>query len=121
MFRLLRKHTRTVVWWGTSVEILSGIARFDREGSLTRDMTNAVLARFARLRQGWDEVAPSERLRRLAEAIPARYNLRTGDAFQLAAALVWCNEYPRGRSFICFDQGLAQAAEAAGFDVLAQP
>jgi hypothetical protein len=44
--------------------------------------------------------------------------LRALDSFQLAAALVWCKEMPRGRQFVCCDVRLAEAATKAGFDVL---
>jgi hypothetical protein len=37
---------------------------------------------------------------------------------QLAASLVWCEQRPSRRSFICGDQRLAKAAESAGFSVL---
>ena len=43
--------------------------------------------------------------------------LRAADAFQLAAALVWCKERPNRRLFVSFDNALADAAEAEGFDV----
>jgi len=37
------------------------------------------------------------------------------DSFQLAAALVWCQEKPRRRPFVTADERLAKAAEKAGF------
>jgi hypothetical protein len=37
---------------------------------------------------------------------------------QLAAALVWCNERPRRRVMVCFDERLAAAAEQAGFTLI---
>lgn len=110
-----------VVWWGTSVEIVSAFCRLSREGTIPRDGLQPLLARFAELRQVWVEVLPSEQLRRLAEVMPEKHSLRAGDAFQLAAALVWCNEQPRYRPFVCFDRRLAKAAEEAGFAVLSQP
>lgn len=44
--------------------------------------------------------------------------LRSADAFQLAAALVWCANRPRNRTFITMDDKLALAAEEAGFSLL---
>jgi hypothetical protein len=41
--------------------------------------------------------------------------LKALDAFQLAAALLWRNEKPRGRVFVCDDTDLAKAATKAGF------
>jgi hypothetical protein len=44
--------------------------------------------------------------------------LRAADSLQLAASLVWCEQRPSKRNFICGDQQLAKAAESAGFSVL---
>jgi predicted nucleic acid-binding protein len=105
------------VWWGTTVEIRSAVARFAREGALTQKGTAQALVRLEALRVRWDEVEPSEPVRRLAEAFPESRGLRAGDALQLAAALVWCKERPSHRPFVSFDNALADAAEAEGFDV----
>jgi predicted nucleic acid-binding protein len=77
-------------------------------------------ARLAVLRRAWVEVLPTERVRSLAEVLPEQYDLRAGDAFQLAAAAVWCRERPRNRSFVCYDRRLALAAERMGFQVITQ-
>ena len=47
-----------------------------------------------------------------------KYVLRTADAFQLGAAMVYCRDQPRERWFVCFDQRLRAAAHAAGFTLL---
>jgi predicted nucleic acid-binding protein len=73
---------------------------------------------LARIRRTWVEIPADLEVRETAERLPARYGLKTGDALQLAAALVWCHGFPRGRSFVCGDHLLAQAAENAGFTVL---
>lgn len=65
----------------------------------------------------WDEIVPGEHLRGLAESFPERFGLRAGDAFQLAAALVWCGEQPRRRPFITLDERLGRAAVGLGFSV----
>jgi len=41
--------------------------------------------------------------------------LRAADAFQLAAALVACEERPAGFSFLTGDERLGEAAENEGF------
>jgi hypothetical protein len=46
------------------------------------------------------------------------YPLRTGDALQLAAALISCNKNPRRRIFVCFDDRLAAVAEDVGFKAI---
>ena len=112
-----RSHPRLVVWWGATVEIRSAIARLEREKVLTSKGVAQSLARLGALRELWDEVEPGDAVRRLAEGIPETRALRVADAFQLAAALVWCRERPSRRPFICFDNALADAAEAEGFAV----
>jgi hypothetical protein len=82
-----------------------------------RGLRQAV-ARLEVQREAWVEVLPSGRVREIAEGLPEQYGLRALDSFQLAAALVWCREQPRGRLFVCCDVRLADAATKAGFDVL---
>jgi predicted nucleic acid-binding protein len=65
----------------------------------------------------WEEAAPTERVRELAETLTQRYAIRSADALQLAAALVWSGERPRQRPFVCFDRWLAEAAEREGLQI----
>jgi len=119
--RLVAEHRRIVVWWGTAVEIRSALARLQREKTVTRNGLAQALERFNVLRRSWSEVLPTERLRNLAEILPERHGVRAHDAFQLAAALIWCNEKPRRRPFVCLDRKLAASAEAVGFSVNPRP
>jgi uncharacterized protein len=48
----------------------------------------------------------------------ATHALRAAEALQVAAALTWCDESPRGERFVCLDERLKQAARREGFDVL---
>ena len=97
------------------MEIHGAFFRMQREGRMkSADMENA-LKLFADFRLHWREIQPVERVRELAEDSCRRYDIRSADALQLAAALVWCNEKPRERNFICFDNRLLNAARAAGF------
>ena len=43
--------------------------------------------------------------------------LRAADAFQLAAALVWCRERTAGAGFVCLDGRLREAVAREGFEV----
>jgi predicted nucleic acid-binding protein len=116
--KLLREVGRMVVWWGTPVEARSAFARLMREGSLTDGERTRAMKLLDQLRPSWDEIQPSERVRDIAENLPDRHGVRTLDAMQLAAALVWCRERPNRRPFICFDDRLTSAAAAVGFSVL---
>ena len=115
--RGLFRHFKKPVWWATPVEIRSALVRLKQDGDLTEDQGRDAIRKWEMLELTVREVIPTEQVRGLARAIPGRYQLRTLDSFQLAAALVWCQEQPRRRPFICFDDRLANAAESAGFVV----
>lgn len=115
--RLLAGGSPMVVWWGATVEVMSAFARLEASGELRAEGWDRALGKLSELRETWVEVAPSERVRALAEALPRRYGLRALDALQLAAALVWCAERPHGRRLVCLDRRLAGAAREAGFTV----
>lgn len=112
-----RRFGHIVVWWGTTVEVQSAIAKRVREKLLNTGDAEQSLARFRVLRTRWTEVEPQERIRRDAEEFPSRFQLRTGDSFQLAAALAWCSNRPKNRPFVSFDNDLADAAQEIGFDL----
>jgi hypothetical protein len=69
------------------------------------------------MRRSWHEIITGDKMRLIAEDLPDTYGLRALDSFQLAAALVWCKEKPKGRLFICDDERLIEAAIKAGFTV----
>jgi predicted nucleic acid-binding protein len=115
--RLLRQYT-PVVWWGTGVEVVSAICRGGRQGLLPAHYQEVANHRLAVLRESWREIQPTNLLRDLAEACLDRHELRAADAFQLGAALVWCNEKPRNRAFLCRDLRLQAAARAEGFSII---
>ena len=112
----LRKYPKIVVWWGTSVEINSGLARLKRDGDLTEKETVKASRLWEKLKKTCRIVSPVERVVELANDLPENYGLRALDSFQLAAALVWCQEKPRRRPFITADERLAKAAEKVGFN-----
>jgi predicted nucleic acid-binding protein len=67
------------------------------------------------MRSDWLEIDPSEPLREQAERLVDRFPLKAADAQQLAAALVWCLNRPKGRVFISGDSQLLDAAGQLGF------
>jgi predicted nucleic acid-binding protein len=111
----LRKYPKIVVWWGTSVEVNSGLARLKRGGHLTEKEVVKSLKLWEKLKKNSRIVSPVERVLEIANDLPENYGLRALDSFQLAAALVWCQEKPRHRPFITTDERLAESAEKAGF------
>ncbi|MDQ3062912.1 MAG: type II toxin-antitoxin system VapC family toxin [Acidobacteriota bacterium] len=111
-----RKYPKIVIWWGTSVEINSGLARLKRDGDLTDKEATKALRLWEKIYKSSRIVEPVERVVEIANTLPDAYELRAFDSFQLAAALVWCQEKPRRRPFITADERLAKAAEKAGFN-----
>ena len=107
-----------VIWWGTPVEVHSSINRLRREEFLREGVSVQAINGWQTFYLRSRKIRPDERLLRLAVSIPAAYDIRAMDAFQLAAALVWCSERPRKRPFICADARLGEAANDAGFEVL---
>jgi len=115
--RSLYKTYEIVVWWATPVEISSALARLTRMGQL--DGKDLVQARklAADLADVWWVMQPTEAIRVRAASLVERHDLRAGDALQLAAALEWCDNRPRGRAFLTADRRLREAALLSGFDV----
>jgi predicted nucleic acid-binding protein len=112
-----RKYRRVVVWWGTLIESHTAVGRLAREGLLSEKMRSQAVSLLSRLRSSWLEVQPTEDVRQLAISLGDKHALRGADLVQLASGLVWCNNQPRRRPFVCFDDGLANAATLAGFEV----
>ena len=73
---------------------------------------------LSRLAAEWTEIQPGNRLREGAERALLLHPLRAADSLQLAAALVWANDRPSGRPFVCLDARLREAALKEGFNVL---
>jgi hypothetical protein len=62
-------------------------------------------------------IPPADSVKESAFAQLDRFPLKASDALQLAAALIWCKQKPRGRWFVCNERQLLAAATAAGFEV----
>ena len=66
----------------------------------------------------WSEVQPGERLRQRAERLIRTHPLRTVDALQLSAALIWAEESPKDQVIVCLDHNLREAARKEGFTII---
>jgi predicted nucleic acid-binding protein len=106
-----------VVWYGTEAEIESALNRRRREGSLSREEEQKARTRLEMLLKTWVEVQPTATVRNRALRLLRTHPLRAADAFQLAAALMVCEEQTRGFTFLTGDQRLQEAAEAEGFSI----
>ena len=107
-----------VVWWGTRTECISALMRQVREGNLTPSDERAARQVLYALMQAWIEIQPGEALRSTAERLLAVHPLRTADAFQLAAAILWRQELPTEQSFVSLDHRLCAVGYREGFTVL---
>jgi uncharacterized protein len=107
-----------VVWWATTVEIHSAIARLHRSGELDDAGRQAARNRLSVLSRGWREVLPSDKLRDQAGVLLDTYSLRAGDSLQLASAMIWCQQRPARRRFVSSDLRLCEAAAQAGFAIV---
>ncbi len=115
---LLRSDPAVVLWWASPVECQSAIYRRYRDGALPEPSLTGALTRLQTLVLYVDFIVPSNRVRERAGRVLAAHPLRAGDALQLAAALVWCEEAPQGDSFVCLDDRLREAARREGFTIL---
>jgi predicted nucleic acid-binding protein len=116
----LRRFT-PVVWWGSLIEVHSAICRLHRDKEITDLNKEGAVARLRLLGRGWREILPGDQVRELATQSLDKFSLRAADSLQLAASLVWCEQRPSKRTFICGDNRLAKAAASAGFSVLELP
>lgn len=114
---LMKDDEDFVVWWTTYIECLSALCRRQREGALTSGDAGKARAVLSALAAAWSEVQPTEMVRQRAERLLSIHSLRAADALQLAAALVWAQETPRGLEFVCLDQNLLEAAIKEGFSI----
>jgi uncharacterized protein len=115
---LLADDPAVTVWWATQVECEFAIARLVREGAIDPPDAFDASRRLDALREGWQEVAPSDRLRREARRLVRLHPLRAADAFQLAAALA--SSENTDVAIVSLDTRLRDAAAVEGFAVAPQ-
>ncbi len=116
--RELRRKYEVVAWWASPIEGQSALKRLLRDHEISQNAYHEAVKRLEIQSETWREILPTEKVRELAKNLIETQNLRTLDALQLASALVWCFEKPKGRIFICRDDKLSEAAEKIGFTVL---
>ena len=114
---LMKDDEDIVVWWTTYIECLSALSRRQREGVLTSGDAEKARDVLSALAVAWSEIQPTEMVRLRAERLLSIHPLRAADALQLAAALVWAQETPRGLEFVCLDQNLRESSLKEGFSI----
>jgi len=114
----LEEDTDVLTWWGTPVEIVSALARRERETALTADEVSNTLAALHALAASWHEIVPSDSVRRTAERLLRTHPLRAADSLQLSAALIAADHNASSLEMVCLDARLTLAARREGFVVL---
>lgn len=107
-----------VTWWATEVECVSALARRERDGSLSTLGMVEAMRRLDSAALAWQELQPTALVRQTAVRLLRVHPLRTGDALQLAAAIVASEGHPATLAFVTLDDRLALAAEREGFAVV---
>ncbi|HEX5215361.1 MAG TPA: type II toxin-antitoxin system VapC family toxin [Vicinamibacterales bacterium] len=115
---LLQDDPVMVVSWTTAVECASAVARAERGHLLAAAEVSAAFARLDALLLAWREVEPSTDQRDLARRLLRVHSLRSGDALQLAAALLAAEHRPATLSVVTCDDRLKSAAQREGFNVV---
>jgi hypothetical protein len=110
--------TALAVWWATRVECVSAIARRVRLSPTDARHAEEALDTLREAVAGWVEIPPTERLRDDAGRLVRVHDLRSADAFQLAAARAASDDLPETLPFVTLDDRLALAASREGFPVL---
>ena len=113
-----RAFPQQIVWWGSRVEAVSAFSRLVREHALGEEERAQTVRRLRHLCERWSEIQPVDEVRELALRLLPEHPIRSADALQLAAALLWCGGRTRERPFIVGDGALAAAAAAEGFHIL---
>jgi len=106
------------VWWGTYTECVSALARLERAQALTSREAEQALRALRKLAETWHEIQPSDLVRDKANRLLRLHSLRTGDAFQLASAIIASEDLTSKVTFVTFDERLAAAARKEGFEVM---
>lgn len=110
---LLDEDRAMVVWWGSVVECWSAFARLRREGVFSVGDEEQARGLLLTLQESWVEMLPSEDVRVHAGRLLRVHPIRSSDALQLAAALVWAGSPPSGE-IVGFDRRLQEAARLEG-------
>jgi hypothetical protein len=115
---LLKRDSEMVLWWGAPVDCEEALAEASRRGGLREADRRTAQWALERLRGCSFEIQPQEEVRARALRLLALHRLNGAQAFELAAALVWCREKTRGMSFVSLSGGLRGAAAREGFRIL---
>ena len=118
MRELASDGSELVVWWASLVECASALAHRERYGTIGPEEASEASETLEELSETWIEVPPRNALRDEARRLVRIHDLRTADAFQLAAARAGSDGVPETLALVTLDDRLAAAARREGFPVL---
>ena len=120
MLEISKDDPSFAVWWGTSVECCSSLARLRRDRIIQESQEDMLRGLLEKMQEHWTEIKPTDEVRTHARRLLLRHPLRAADSMQLAAALVWADGNPEQQGFVCLDQRLREAARSEGFVLFPQ-
>jgi predicted nucleic acid-binding protein len=96
---------------------MSGLARKEREGTLSLTDFDKAKKRLLTLASQWNEVQPLDQIKEIAERLLRNHDLRAADSMQLASALLFCQHKTNNLTFASLDSKLSLAANREGFSI----
>jgi predicted nucleic acid-binding protein len=115
VYGLFGEDPDTIVACITPVEVTSAITR---QAGFNLDLLSLAERRYSVLDTTWRIVDDYVRVLEVAREVVFRHRLRSGDAIQLASALIASRNEPSTLPFVTTDLELAAAARAEGFHTL---
>lgn len=115
--RLLSQDGNVAVSFITPVELTSTMWRRGRRW-IDQVAFRRSLFKIAELEANWTTVDEHELVLKLARQLVTQYVLRTGDAIQLATAMIFVDGHPEDLPFVSLDNDLRRAATSERFVVL---
>ena len=115
---LLQRDPEVALWWGAPIECAGALMNAQRRERISHADVQKARALIDHLRARAVEVQPTEAVRARALRLLSVHAWRAAAAFELAAALIWCQERTQGVSFVSIDEPLRLAAALEGFRVL---
>ena len=113
MQQVMASDQNVAVSFITPVELTSTIWRRGRRYDHTSFRRS--LFKIAEIESNWTLIDDLEPLIKTARQLITKHVLRSGDAIQLAAALLLAGEHPEDLPFVSLDRDLTRAAGEEGF------
>lgn len=118
MRQLLGRDASLLAWVLSEVEVLSALARLEREKALSVEGYRQACESLDIVWGGTATVSLADGVKLRAKRLLRLHALRAADACQLGAALLAAQDAPTGWKLVSLDDRLRDAADREGFTVL---